>query len=375
MIKLLHIADFINATPRHIGQRTGAPSDVLIVAAGGLGDTILFSLVLPRFLSLAKEGEKIYLLLRKSSVKGAFLLPPEITVISIDFGLLHTDLGYRKKVMNELFNSNFRFVVSADFLRHPDLDEALIKASQPQESAAMEPAAWKKYDRQLIKNRKMYSKLFNSGPKVSDKILRWTSFANWLLNEDAPPPKISIPLNKLAKPCPVSKPFCIIQPFSAVKEKQSPPSLYEKLLPILPENMDIRITGTVNDIENNPEFQCLLSKKNISFDTSTLEELVPVLRAAKLVVSVDTAVMHLAVSVGAPTLCLASAAYVNEIIPYALETMPTNVRFVYKDMPCRGCLGSCRFPAEQQMYPCVANINWHLVKTAAKELLQTNLAR
>ena len=59
MIKLLHIADFINATPRHIGQRTGAPSDVLIVAAGGLGDTILFSLVLPRFLSLAKEGEKI----------------------------------------------------------------------------------------------------------------------------------------------------------------------------------------------------------------------------------------------------------------------------------------------------------------------------
>jgi ADP-heptose:LPS heptosyltransferase len=81
------------------------------------------------------------------------------------------------------------------------------------------------------------------------------------------------------------------------------------------------------------------------------------MRAAKIVVSVDTAAMHLAVTMNAPTLCLASAAYVGEIVPYAPEICPPNVRFVYTPMSCQGCLGACSLPTENDRFPCVARLS------------------
>ena len=47
---------------------------------------------------------------------------------------------------------------------------------------------WTKYDRLLDKNRRLYTRLFESGPPLLDKVIRWTLFANWLTGEDLPPP-------------------------------------------------------------------------------------------------------------------------------------------------------------------------------------------
>jgi len=88
-----------------------------------------------------------------------------------------------------------------------------------------------------------------------------------------------------------------------------------------------------------------------------------------LVVSVDTAVMHLAAGVGVPTLCLASAAYVNEIVPYASEVMPKNIKFIFKPMDCQGCLGSCHLPTENKRFPCVAQLKLDHILIAIDDLL------
>jgi hypothetical protein len=79
--------------------------------------------------------------------------------------------------------------------------------------------------------------------------------------------------------------------------------------------------------------------------------------------------MHLAVAAGAPTLCLASAAYVGEIVPYAPAITPDNVRFLYQSMPCEGCLGDCHLPTEQNMYPCLARLSEETVLATVKELM------
>ena len=93
------------------------------------------------------------------------------------------------------------------------------------------------------------------------------------------------------------------------------------------------------------------------FAVCDFEALARLMRAAKIVVSVDTAAMHLAVTMNAPTLCLASAAYVGEIVPYAAEISPPNARFVYTSMPCQGCLGACILPTEDDRFPCVARLS------------------
>ena len=133
---------------------------------------------------------------------------------------------------------------------------------------------------------------------------------------------------------------------------------------------DFVIAGAPSDLENNSEFMGLMNLPNVSFDDSVFEDLAPRLKNAQLVISVDTATMHLAVALGAPTVCLASAAYVNEITPYAPEITPDNVRFVYQSMDCEGCLGNCQLPTEAGRFPCVARIERPQILKAVDELLK-----
>lgn len=356
-MKLITVFDKIAALRRRFRTRTGTPSGLLLVSSGGLGDTVLFSLVIEQFSRLARDAEPVTLLVQKSSIMMAFVFPPEVQLKAVDFDRLRADLSYRRTVMDELYDLNFRLAVHTDYLRHPHLDEAMIAAASASESVAMTARGWPKYDRALQANAKMYDRLYDSGPRHLDKVRRWHQFAAWLNKADMALPTFRIPPARLPAAVIESAPLIVMQPFSAVHEKQSAVSLYRKIIESLPNGYEVAIAGTANDRAKNPEFEDLFKLPNVTFDTSTFEDLTPRLLVARLVISVDTACMHLAAVVGAPTLCLASAAYVGEIVPYDAEMSPSNVRFLYHDMPCRGCLGDCSQPMEDGRFACVARID------------------
>lgn len=338
-------------------KRRDEARGVLFVSAGGLGDTILFSVVLPRFLRLVAKNEPVTVLLRTDGAKTAFLFPKHVQVRTVDFKRFAKDKAYRYRVSKDLYLDHFRLIVSTDYLRHPDLDEAMIAAAKPKRALAMEPRPWAKYDRKLQANRALYSRLFDSGGAHVDKVVRWARFADWLTGVSIAPPKVTLSADGLANPAALDRPTVVIQPFSAVKAKQSPVALYEALIDSLGADVDVVLTGAPGDLDANPDFNALLARDSVRFDSSTFEQVVPLLRAAKAVVSVDTAMMHLAVAVGAPTLCLASAAYVGEIVPYADDITPANMDVAYQPMECQGCLGACPKPLLDGMYPCVAALD------------------
>jgi ADP-heptose:LPS heptosyltransferase len=331
-------------------SRADAPRGVLLVSAGGLGDTVLFSLVAGRFARLALPDETVTALLRKDGAKTGFCLPAEMQVETVDFGRFDRSPGYRWQVMERLWKANYRLVVSTDFLRHPYLDEAIIAATQAPEKAAMKARPWAKYDRALENASGAYARLFDSGPARKDKVMRWSEFANFLGGTAEAPPKV-----RLHRSFEAAMPGneVIIQPFSAVKAKQVDVALYQAILDALPGDVQVSLTGLPQDLDANPELRPLLDRANVRFDSATFAELAPRLAAARLVISVDTALMHLAVALGAPTLCLASAAYVGEIVPYDPAITPGNVTFLYESMPCEGCLGDCIHPLRKGRYPCI----------------------
>ncbi len=359
------IPAFLSRSKKRIGEASG----VLFISSGGLGDTVLLSLVADRLCQIAEPGESITLILRRDAAKLAFIFSKKINILPLDYVAFQKNRAYRKEMSDQLYNANYRLVVSTDYLRHPKLDDAFVKACEAPEALAMEPRAWAKYDKELAKNRTLYSGLYDSGPVHLDKVLRWSGFADWLTDTEASSPLVQLPQDRVKTGDAYPRPTVILVPFSAVKEKQSPPEIFLKIMAHLGDDYDFVITGAPDDLDANLEFKAFLERPNVSYDGAAFEDLAPKLKQAQLVVSVDTATMHLAVAVGAPTVCLASAAYVGEIVPYAPEIMPENISFVYTPMECEGCLGSCHLPAERDMFPCVARLEENKILTAIDELL------
>jgi len=232
----------------------------------------------------------------------------------------------------------------------------------------MKARPWGKYQRRLDANETQLTRVFDGGPKHVDKVIRWCRFLDWLTGTVVPPP-----LANLTEAAVEEKPAqpgrrVFIQPFSAVSAKQSPPELYQRLIEALPNDVEVSITGTDADLERNPAYKGLLDHRAVRFDNRTFEAIAPDLRSCNLVVSVDTALMHLAIAVGAPTLGLASAAYTGEIVPYAPEITPPNAHFLYRPMPCEGCLGVCVHPLEAGVFPCIARLDGDTVVDTALEL-------
>ena len=367
-MRLHHLLDPLFDLARAFRRRGGEARDVLLISAGGLGDAVLLAVVLPRFLPLLQPGETLNVLLRHDAARMAFLFPPQVRVIPVDFRRLR-DHHYRRRTFERLYQAHYRLLVHADYLRHPDHDEALVGAARAGEALAMEPRPSEKFAARLAANRRLYARLFASGPPHTDKVLRWAAFARFLTGEDLPPPLVGLSAERLPPPADLPRPTAVLQPFSAVTLKQSPPELWELIIGALPGGWDIRLAGHPDDIKRHPQFHRLLDLPGVAFEDAPFVQLAGILRAARLVVSVDTACMHLAAVMGAPTLCLASAAYVGEIVPYAAEITPPNLHVLYTPMECQGCLGACRLPPEDGMYPCVAALDPDLVLGSVRDMV------
>ena len=370
-MKLFQLQDRFLRLRRRLADRRGQPSGVLIVSGGGLGDTILFAHVIEEFLTLAEPGEMVRLLLNQGSDKLKFLFPPEVAVQCVDFQRFRRHLAFRRGTMAELYEANFRLVIHTDHRRHPYIDETLALACAAPETVAMEPRPWAKYANQLYANRQIYTRLFDSGPAKKDKVQRWLEFAAWLTERPLVTTSLHLAQDRLPPATREPTPFVVIHPYSAVKEKQPTPNLFAEIIALIPENHTVVITGTAADRAANPGYESLLKHSRVQFDDTNFETLAGRLQSAALVISVDTACMHLAVAVGAPTLCLASAAYVGEIVPYAATMKPSNAHFIYQGMDCEGCLGNCHLQAEQGMYPCIAQLPRNAILDFVRDRLRS----
>jgi ADP-heptose:LPS heptosyltransferase len=341
-----------------------------------LGDAVLLAHVFPRFTRLATPGEPICLVLRHDAAKMAFLFRGQASVECVDYDRFQHSFLFRRATMKRLGATRWRIVIDTDFLRHPLRDERLVKKLKADEKLAMEPRAWPKYDRQLARNRAIYSRLFESGPDHLDKVVRWSNFANWIAGTGEPPPTARLPDERLPTPAaPTGRPFVVLIPFSAVPGKQSLPDVFIDIVRRLPSEIDVVVAGAPDDPAKNPDFVPLLALPRVRYEASDFERLAPRLRAARLVIAVDTAAMHLAVALGTRTLCLASAAYVNEIVPYAPEITPPNVRFLWTPIDCAGCLGNCILPPEENRFPCVARLPSEHVLGAVDHMLAVAAVR
>lgn len=362
MVRLRMLADAALRGLLRLWPRPKRSSGVLLVSARGPAEMVFLAAALPRFLRLAKEGEKVTLLLRADAYGMNFLFPRGLTLKRVDFRRMAASLSYRWQRFRELHGAHYRLVVSLDVLRDPILDEALIAAARARHTAAMEAPRHKA-------SRLVFDRVLDCGPVHQDKILRWSRFADFLTGFRHPPSLALMPAQSLPERMRFEMPTVVVFPFSAVRERQLPAEQWRLILGALPHGWHIRVAGHQQDFDRNPEFALLLKLPHLTVDTSGFDHLASVLRGARLVLGADTAGVHLSIVLGVPTLCLASAAYVDAGVPYAEAIQPANAHFLYQPMDCQGCLGRCRLPLQDGMFPCVAALDAQRITTTIDDLI------
>jgi len=355
-MKLFALLDLVLRLFLRYKKRRRRAEGVLLVSSRGPAEMVFLSAVLPRFMRLAKLDETVTLLCRADAAGMSFLFPRFLRLRRIDFRRLD-ELEYRWKTFIDLHAQHYRLIVSLDYIREHDQDEALIIAADPAETAGMVPPPFKRnFHARMEESEKVFDLLFDSGPVRQDKILRWSKFADEVLDDRQQPMLALLPDSQL--PPAESMPDTVVfLPFSGVRQRQQPAETWRLMADAIPPHWKILVAGHRNDFDRNPEYMSLMALPNVAAETSGFERLASILMGARLVVGVDTAGLHLAVLLGIPTMCLASAAYVGAGVPYDDRVVPGNVQFVYVPMECQGCLGRCKFPLVSGMYKCVAEID------------------
>ena len=339
---------------------------ILLVSSGGLGDTILFSLITPRFLELAANGEPVDVLVQDGNTAVAFLFPPGTNVFSVDYRRFRHNSIYRYRISKGLQDRGYRIAVSTDHLRLPTVDDALVAACAAEQSLALEPRSWRKHDADLHRNLRFYTTVVKVQNGMVHRLVRWLELINAVTGRDDPPPLVSFPPERLPDPVRLPAPTVVLHPFSSEPERQFAAKTFAMIADTIPSDQDIVLSAGPGDLERNPEFRILLDRHQATLDEGPLLAKMALMRAARFVVSVDTSIMHLAVGAGVPTLCLCSAAHVVDSVPYDLRMTPENVTFLYHDMPCRGCLGTCIHPLEGGRVVCVASLSPREILDAVK---------
>jgi len=344
-------------------RRRGRPSGVLLTTIRGPAEMVFMSAVLERFMRLARRGEKVTLLLRRDAAGMAFLLPRNLILKRIEWRWLR-DSRYRWKMFGELYRANYRSVVSLDYRRSADEDEALAAILDPPDSAAMVE------DLGAAARRRPspFKRLFEAGGPAYDKILRWSEFADFLSGTDSGRAALARLPDARLPPAEAMAPTAVLMPFSAVAQRQLHPATWQKVIDALPSHWQVRIAGHQNDFEANSRFLVQI-KSPVQVETADFERLSAVLRGARLVIGVDTAGIHLSILLGVTTLCLASAAFVGAGVPYDADVVPANARFLTLPIACQGCLGTCRLPLERGMFACVAGLTDAMIVGAVEDIL------
>ena len=321
-------------------RRKAKPSGVLLVSSRGPAEMVFLSAVLPRFMRLADEREPVTLLCRTDAAGMSFLFPSALRIRRLRFELLNK-LGTRWSLFRELYNGNWRLAVLLD--HQMDTGAALVAATQAAGTGAMKGSA---------RRGGGVRRLIDVGSPNQDKILRWSRYADELL-DDRQEPQLAVITGVRLPTAARQPPTAVLMPFSGVRPRQLPLELWRLVIAALPSDWKVRVAGHSSDFDRNPEYASLFRLPNVVPETSDFERLTSVLRGSRMVVGVDTAALHLAVLLGVPTLCLASAAYVGAGVPYDDRVMPAHVHFFHTPMACQGCLGRCKFPLENGMFKCV----------------------
>jgi ADP-heptose:LPS heptosyltransferase len=360
--------------PSHAPQAVDGKPRLAVIFVHGIGDLVLFLGGLEDLVRSYRANHRITLVCWSTARAFAEVAVPVDEIMDVDRVRLRRDPRYRWSVMREIAKAGFAVAFQPNFNRDLLIEDALMRATgAPQRIGSagtpMFIASWAR----MVGDR-WYTKLVPASPTLMHDTERYTEFGRALgISSVAARPQ----LRKLTAPAETPRqPYILFAVGSSSPLKSWPLHNFEWVASAVLEHRDIRTVFTAgrgdrlriaaSPLREHPRFVDRIGRTDMAEPLSLIQE-------AELVVSNDSAAVHLAVALGIPSVCILGGGIVGRYLPYPIDPArivadPTPVSLP-EPMACFNCGWMCQYDlGPDDPAPCVERVE-------RKAVLQAVLAR
>lgn len=341
---------------------------VLVVRIDGIGDMVLFHGAFQHYAkALGIARDEITILGCQSWAKLAPAFFPGIRFHAIDEHAYDRDPLYRLKTSLWVRRHGFAVALLDSFMRKPLVADSLIYVSGAPTRIVTKPYLSPKTQRLFDWYLARCQRVIDTGPHPTHEIPRHFTFVSALAGHAIPPEPPRLPWR--AQMPSLKRPYAIMN-FGANEPGRR--WKFENFLAVAQVLSQRGLTVAFVGGPAEAGYKHRLGGTGFVdlIGTTTLDELLDLLRHAALVVTSETGPAHLAVALAAPTVSILGGGQFGGWMPFPPEASPPSQRVVYHRMPCYFCLWNCTQPHRRgEAYPCVDAVAIDDVLKAANELL------
>lgn len=297
-------------------------------------------------------------------------------VVSIDMVKLRADERYRIKTFYKIRRRGFSRAIQSTYSREY-MGDMLTRSSGAKERIGYECDLSNILPEQKLISDPWYTKLIKSSKPSLMELQRNAEFVRGLGDATFVGGIPQIPsLVELPEKLKFSRAYVVIFPGASWAPKMWPPSKFAELINKLKTNhqIDILFCGAAAEYDLCQKIiaDSAVDAQNLAGAT-TLQELVEVIRNAKLVVANDTSAIHIAAATQTHSVCLLGGGHFGRFLPYEVDLTNTqsapNIQ-IHK-MDCYDCNWNCKYTQlPNEAVPCIANISVEQVYIECNGILE-----
>ncbi len=338
------------------------PPVLLLVRLDLIGDFIIWLDSAQRYRALY-PNHKIVLAVNSSCTALARNLPFWDEVVSIDVDRLRSNATYRLRVLWGIRVSGFSIAIQPIYSREV-IGDSVVRATNATQRIGFQGDCNNISEGNKTVTDRWYTQLVGNPMTAVSELNINAHFLRTLGDVDYHSRIFELPRQAiLSDTLKIQQPYIVVAPGASWLPKQWPALNFTELITKLHADclLPIVLCGGPNEIELCKNIQASICHDwliNFTGQT-TLVELVELIRDATLLVSNDSAPIHMAAVTGTNSICILGGGHFNRFLPYAPESISTGSEpvIVAHPMECYGCRWKCIYNLDQeQAVPCVSQV-------------------
>lgn len=350
---------------------------VLLVRLDLIGDFVLWLDSAQAYRRLYPD-QKITLAVNSACAELAAALPHWDTVISVNVHALRTNYLYRLRTLIRLRWSNFSIAVQPTYSREFAGDITARSSAAEQRIGYAGDSNNISLEKKVITDT-WYTQLISNNPLCKMELNINAHFVRELGCTDFLSSVPYIPKEgKQLGGFSFSLPYIVVSPGASWAPKTWPVNNFATVLQQLLNqfDIDVLVCGGSGDQAVCTELSRLVDSPRMFnlCGKTRLTELTEIISQARLVLTNDSAPVHIAAATGTPSVCILGGGHFGRFLPYTPEqqTNASLPQVLFDEMVCYGCRWQCVYTLEDtSAVPCVAGVSYTMTYEACSQYLNS----